>query len=102
KGTIYILVWMAYTNLRVPFIEADGNLASDLANILRCPDPESPVGRQVLQTVIPTVASLCSRSPIRLGDLFTVDTLTALGIPADSLCSNLNISDRLFSALPSK
>ena len=116
-----MLVWMAYTNLRVPFIEANGNLASDLANILRCPDAgesksarimlralntqldlESPVGRQVLQTVIPTVAFLSDQSPIRLGDLFTVDTLTALGVSADSLCGDLNISDRFFSALPSK
>ncbi|KAH9918424.1 uncharacterized protein B0H18DRAFT_1123031 [Fomitopsis serialis] len=100
-GTVYMLVWMAYTNLRVPFIEANGNLASDLANILRCPDAESPVGRQVLQTVIPTVAFLSDQSPIRLGDLFTVDTLTALGVSADSLCGDLNISDRFFSALPS-
>ena len=34
-----MLLWLAYTNLRAPFIEADGTLASDLANILRHPDP---------------------------------------------------------------
>lgn len=34
-----MLLWLAYTNLRAPFVEADGSLAADLANILRCPNP---------------------------------------------------------------
>lgn len=39
EGSIYMLLWLAYTNLRAPFVEADGSLAADLANILRCPNP---------------------------------------------------------------
>lgn len=38
SGSIYLLLWLAYTNLHAPFVQADGNLASDAANILRSPD----------------------------------------------------------------
>lgn len=45
-GTIYVLLWVAYTNLRAPFLEADGSLASDIANILRCPDSGTFIVRE--------------------------------------------------------
>lgn len=38
-GSVYMLMWLAYADLRAPFVEADGTLATDAANILRCPDP---------------------------------------------------------------
>ena len=38
-GSVYMLLWLAYADLRAPLVEADGNLATDIANILRCPDP---------------------------------------------------------------
>ena len=41
-GSIYMLLWLAYTNLHGPFVQADGTLAMDIANILRSPDPGKP------------------------------------------------------------
>ena len=33
-----MLLWLAYTNLHTPFVQADGNLAMDIANVLRNPN----------------------------------------------------------------
>lgn len=117
---MYIILWVAYTNLRAPFVEVEGNLPANLANILRCPDGgecqehfavsmlrykgdiESPIGRHVLQVIIPTLDYLRERCPMRLGDLFTADTLSELGVAQDSLCSDLGASDRLLDSIPFK
>ena len=120
-GSIYILLWLAYTNLHVPFVQADGTLASDAANILRCPASGEPIsitlsivhefnrqyidsslGRLVQQTIIPTLRFLSERCVFRFGDLFSEDLLTSLGIAPHRLCNDLHASDGLFSSLPSK
>ena len=115
-----MLLWLAYTNLHGPFVQADGHLAMDIANILRSPDrgtlsllllrsyslvekrSDSSLGRLVLQTIIPTVQFLSERLKFTLGDLFSSDLLKVLNINSNRLCSDLSASDALFAALPSK
>ncbi|EPS92647.1 hypothetical protein FOMPIDRAFT_1137507, partial [Fomitopsis schrenkii] len=99
-GTIYVLLWVAYTNLRAPFLEADGSLASDIANILRCPDSESPIGRLVRETIIPTIAFMVERCPMQLSDILSPAMILAIGVKPSSLCRDLKASDSLFGALP--
>ncbi|KAH9830347.1 uncharacterized protein C8Q71DRAFT_688010, partial [Rhodofomes roseus] len=101
-GSFYMLLWLAYTDLRTPFIEADGNIAYDLANILRNPNSESSAGRLVQSTIIPTLAFLSQQCPVKLGEFFSTNLLSELAISAETLCSDLSTSDRLFDALPSK
>ncbi|KAH9843237.1 uncharacterized protein C8Q71DRAFT_720554, partial [Rhodofomes roseus] len=100
-GSFYMLLWLAYTDLRTPFIEADGNIAYDLANILRNPNSESSAGRLVQSTIIPTLAFLSQQCPVKLGEFFSTNLLSELAISAETLCSDLSTSDRLFDALPS-
>lgn len=118
-----MLIWLSYANLRAPFIEADGHLASDLANVLRHPDfgtcskylvtyPSeptelhsylgTPIGRLIRDTVIPTMTCLKTHISIQFSDLFPQDMLAALGVPLESLCGDLTSSDRIFSFLRSK
>ncbi|EPS93189.1 hypothetical protein FOMPIDRAFT_1136659 [Fomitopsis schrenkii] len=100
-GSVYMLLWLAYADLRAPIVEADGNLAMDIANILRCPDPDSPVGKLVRENVIPTIAYMCEDCPIQLGHILPTAILRALHIAPDTLCCDLDTSDRLFGTLPS-
>lgn len=120
-GSVYMLLWLAHTDLRAPYMEADGTLAADIANALRCPEHsesqsfdrdthvltrislvDSSVGRTVRDKIIPTVAYLSAHYPVQLGDVLPNDIVSALGVSPTQLCCDLDASDRLFSALPSK
>ncbi|EPS97958.1 hypothetical protein FOMPIDRAFT_1080283, partial [Fomitopsis schrenkii] len=98
-GSVYMLMWLAYADLRAPFVEADGTLATDAANILRCPDPDSPMGRVVREGIVPTIAFLSERFPIHLGSILLPESISALGVSPSNLCCNLDASDHLFGAL---
>ncbi|EPT05425.1 hypothetical protein FOMPIDRAFT_1044760 [Fomitopsis schrenkii] len=100
-GSVYMLLWLAHADLRAPFVEADGTLAGDIANALRCPEHDSSTGSLVRDNIIPTIAYLSERCPIRLGDILPNDIISALGVSPSRLCCALDASDRLFSALPS-
>ncbi|EPS94105.1 hypothetical protein FOMPIDRAFT_62802, partial [Fomitopsis schrenkii] len=99
-GSIYALLWVAFANLRAPFVEADGTLACDIANILRCPDSGESLTHFTL--IIPTIETLGRLIPIQLGEVLSPQIVSALGLQPSSLCSELNSSDRLFSSLPTK
>ncbi|EPS98012.1 hypothetical protein FOMPIDRAFT_55833, partial [Fomitopsis schrenkii] len=101
-GSIYILLWLAYTKLRVPFVKADSVLALDVANCLRSPGNCDPLGQLIQQSIIPTILFLSNHVAIKLGALFSPDLLLAYGIAPETECSNLIVSEKLFQALPPK
>lgn len=63
---------------------------------------DSPAGRIVKNIVIPAISLLQTRCPLRLNSLLQAKQLDQIGATEDSLCGDLDLSDRLFDSLKVK
>ncbi|KAH9840721.1 uncharacterized protein C8Q71DRAFT_721217 [Rhodofomes roseus] len=78
------------------------NLSTDIGNLLRWPD-DSEEGKMIRESIIPMVALLARTCPIKIGEIMQDSALLELnGVPAEILCSNLAVSDKLFKSVGSK
>ncbi|KAH9917782.1 uncharacterized protein B0H18DRAFT_860296, partial [Fomitopsis serialis] len=100
-GTVYALMLIAIKGLRVRLAEAEGSIGEEMGNILRRPNTNTQVGRVVRNTLIPLVALLRVECPLYLSALFDRDTVVLQGLTLDSICGDLDSSDRLFKVIAS-
>lgn len=63
---------------------------------------DSPAGRIVKNIVIPAISLLRTRCPLRFNSVLQAKQLDEIGATEDSLCGDLDISDRLFDSLKVK
>ncbi|KAI0055819.1 hypothetical protein BV25DRAFT_1832844 [Artomyces pyxidatus] len=93
-GTLYALVLVAGTGLRVRLGEIDGNAAWVLGNALQ----SELEGRLVSRHVIPLIACMRARLPFKLANLFSEVLLEEHGL-AEANGANLEESDCLLSGI---
>ncbi|KAH9910246.1 uncharacterized protein B0H18DRAFT_835654, partial [Fomitopsis serialis] len=98
-GTVYALLVIAFKGLRVRLAEAEGTISEEIANIMRRPNPNTPAGRAVRDTLIPVVSLLRANCPLRLLDLFGLDNVASQGLSTQSLCGDLDSSDTFFKVV---
>ncbi|KAH9910546.1 uncharacterized protein B0H18DRAFT_839669, partial [Fomitopsis serialis] len=99
-GSIYTLAIVAFANLRVPLMKSVGNLAWQLSNLLRDPEPTTPAGQAIIEHIIPAVASLRHSLPLTFDTLFPQRVLADLNMSTDTMaCWNLVQSDEALSLL---
>lgn len=76
-----------------------GDLFPELVTKLRAPTQDDALGRLVLDTIIPAVASLRSQVRIKFSTMFSLELLEQAGIAGDIDCGNLDESDRFFEGI---
>ncbi|KAH9834244.1 uncharacterized protein C8Q71DRAFT_859901 [Rhodofomes roseus] len=100
-GSIYVLMVIALRNQRWTIRRGHVNLSTDIGNLLRWPD-DSEEGKMITESIIPMVALLARTCPIKIEEIMQDSALLELnGVPAEILCSDLAISDKLFESVRS-
>ncbi|KAG0702909.1 hypothetical protein DFH29DRAFT_998996 [Suillus ampliporus] len=98
-GTIYILVVVAGLELRTTVGSMVGDSPWQLGNALRQPDPNTAIGRTILERIIPTVNILRRHLPLSMASMFSPSLLAHHKLPRDINCTNLEASDRFFNSI---
>lgn len=122
-GSIYVLMIVAVQELRHSLASSAGTLATDVGNLLRWPDgtpvldispaadkntaayvyvSDTMAGKMVSETIIPAVELLARICPIHIGDILQSSVLSGSGVSGSTLCSDLIISDHVFTLLKVK
>ncbi|KAG1801328.1 uncharacterized protein HD556DRAFT_1205054, partial [Suillus plorans] len=71
-----------------------GNLPWQLGTTLRQPDPNTALGRTILDRIIPTVNILRGHLPLSMASMFLPFLLAHHKLPRDINCTNLEASNR--------
>ncbi|KIK82189.1 hypothetical protein PAXRUDRAFT_83776, partial [Paxillus rubicundulus Ve08.2h10] len=98
-GSIYVLVLIAGLGLRVGLSTMDDDTPWDLANVLRSPNSGNPIGRLVIEQIIPTIRQIHDLLPLSMVSMFTPSLLFKYGLPSNLDCTDLTCSDTFFDSL---
>ena len=92
-GSVYVLLMVAGLDLCVDVSRALGRLPFEVGKMLRRPD-DSPAGRLVRNRIVPTIAYMRKKLPLRL------DTSSWYDLKHSHMdCTSLKDSDRFFDSL---
>ncbi|EPS95134.1 hypothetical protein FOMPIDRAFT_63389, partial [Fomitopsis schrenkii] len=97
-GSIYLLMIIATRSQRWNLARSEGNLATEVGNLLRWPD-ELAAGQAVTETIIPLVSLLARSCPVNLGQIMPVWIFQGLHAPLETSCCDLVVSDHLFGQI---
>ncbi|KAG2747733.1 hypothetical protein P692DRAFT_201866827 [Suillus brevipes Sb2] len=97
-GTVYFLVLVAGLGLRTSLASMPGDLACHLGNALRHPDPDTMIGRTIIDKIIPVIHMLRGMFPITIDPLFPSAILTSHNLPSLIDCADIATSDLFFDS----
>ncbi|KAI0061384.1 hypothetical protein BV25DRAFT_1805829, partial [Artomyces pyxidatus] len=101
-GSLYALILVAGTGLRVRLGEIDGRASRILGNTLRAPQESELEDRLVSRHIVPLVAFLREGLPLKLENIFPEAQLEGLYLDSGADGANLGESDQFFSGIQFK
>lgn len=99
SGTLYSLYLASLAGKKSAIGRLSGDLISDLVNKLRAPTREDPLGRLVLNCIIPAVSALRKQVGMTFSTMFSQQLLRNVGIKGDIEAGDLDMSDRFFDVI---
>ncbi|KIM35959.1 hypothetical protein M413DRAFT_32093 [Hebeloma cylindrosporum] len=98
-GSLFFLVVIAAAGLRGKIRKLTHDIVIRLQHLIRCPDPNIPLGKAVVNDIIPAIAVLRKKNRITFTSLFNNNLLVSHGVLPDLEASDLTLSDQFFDSL---
>ncbi|KIM44289.1 hypothetical protein M413DRAFT_25716 [Hebeloma cylindrosporum] len=98
-GSIFFLVIIAAAGLQGKIRKLTHDVVMRLQHLIRCPDPNIPLGKAMMNDIIPAIAALRKNNRITFISLFNNNLLLSHGTPPDIEASDFTKSDEFFDSL---
>lgn len=98
-GTLYSLYLASLAGKKSAIGRLPGDVISALVNKLRAPTKDDPLGRLVIDCIIPAVSALREQVKITFSTMFSEQLLQHVGIRGDIEAGNLDMSDKFFDLI---
>ncbi|KAF8905587.1 hypothetical protein CPB84DRAFT_1676492, partial [Gymnopilus junonius] len=96
-GSMYLLVMIACAKLKTKLLSIDAATIGVIARFIRFPS-KSPLGMLIRKNVIPAIAMLRQKYPLRMTCFFPTEFLQSFYVTQDVNCTNLVTTDTIFDS----
>lgn len=102
SGSLYLLMLIACCKLKSRICSLTGDMVPRLASLIRHPTKDTVSGRQVINSIIPSLTNLRDAFHLSFSTMFSYQMLHDYNLSSDFNAANLEKSDNFFDSLPLK